>query len=159
MSDFDDLLHEVAALRRELSEVRIAQRNTIRTGTVEERDAQKGYRLNWGKDDQGKTILSPWYPHPESGGGAKTSFPLTKGQIVTAINPNGDFRQGFLVRGGFSDQNPSPSQNLAENVFTFGNVRIEVADGKLKITVGGSEFEISASAIRQKAAALRWEKG
>lgn len=159
MSDFEDLLHEVAAMRRELSELRIAQRNTIRTGTVEERDAQKGYRLNWGKDDQGKTILSPWYPHPESGGGAKTSFPLTKGQIVTAINPGGDFRQGFLMRGGFSDQNPSPSSNLDENVFEFGNVRVEIADGKLKIKVGASEFEMSSGQIRQKTAGIRWEKG
>ena len=58
MSDFDDLLQEVAALRREVSELKFALRNTVRTGTVEERDATKGYRLNLGKDDQGKMNLS-----------------------------------------------------------------------------------------------------
>lgn len=159
MSDLHDLLEVVAELKVQLAETRTLMRNMVRTGTVEERDGSKGYRLNWGKDDQGKTILSPWYPHPESGGGVKTSIPLTKGQIVTAINPGGDSRQGFLVRGGFSDQNPAPSSNLDENVFTFKDVRVEIADGKLKITVGGTEFEISSGKIRQKAAAIELVKG
>lgn len=159
MSDFDELLNVVAGLRREVSELRTTLRNAVRTGTVEERDAKKGYRLNWGKDDQGKTILSPWYPHPESGGGAKTSFPLTKGQIVTAINPNGDVRQGFLVRGGFSDQNPAPSQNLDENVFTFGNVRIEIADGEVKITCGASSMIMKTGSMVIQTPDLEWRQG
>jgi phage baseplate assembly protein gpV len=159
VSDLADLIEVVADLKVALAETRTLVRNMVRTGTVEERDATKGYRLNWGKDDQGKTILSPWYPHPESGGGAKTSFPLTKGQTVTAINPGGDARQGFLVRGGYSDQNPSPSSSLDENVFTFKDVKVEAADGKLKLTVGGTAIELGAGKISLKSAAIEMVKG
>lgn len=159
MTDFDELLQEVVALRVELSETRTAMRNMVRTGTVAQRDPEKGYRLDWGKDDKGETILSPWYPHPESGGAAKSWMPLSEGQIVTAINPGGDFRQGFLVRGGFSDQNPRPAFELTQNGFTFGDVRVEVADGSLKITVGGSVFEMTTGVMSLKAAAIKWIKG
>lgn len=159
MSDFDELLQEVVALRLELSEAKTAMRNMVRTGTVAKRDAEKGYRLDWGKDDKGETILSPWYPHPEAGGAAKSWFPLSEGQIVTAINPGGDFRQGFLVRGGFGGQNERPSFELTQNGFTFGGVRIEIADSSLKITIGSSVLEITASAMSFKAAALKWIKG
>jgi phage baseplate assembly protein gpV len=159
VTDFEELLAEVVALRAELSETRTAMRNMVRTGTVEKRDADKGYRLNWGKDDKGATIMSPWYPHPESGGAAKTWLPLSEGQIVTAINPGGDFRQGFLVRGGFSDQNPKPGFELTQNGFTFGNVRVEIADGSLKLSIGGSTIEITAAAMSFKAAAIKWIKG
>jgi len=38
---------------------------------------------------------------------------------MTAINPAGDSRQGFLVRGGFCDQFPQPSQSTDENVLTL----------------------------------------
>lgn len=159
MSDLDELLQEVVALRIELSEAKTAMRNMVRTGTVAKRDAEKGYRLDWGKDDKGETILSPWYPHPEAGGAAKSWFPLSEGQIVTAINPGGDFRQGFLVRGGFGGQNERPSFELTQNGFTFGGVRIEIADNSLKIAIGSSVLEITAGAMSFKAAALKWIKG
>jgi phage baseplate assembly protein gpV len=119
MTDFDELLKVVMGLKRELAEVRHVQANQIKTATVEEVDGTKGYRLKLGEDGEGKPILSPWYPHPEAGGKKhKTWKPLTKGEIVTSIHPSGDARQGFLIRGGFSDQEgfKQPSQNLDEIV-------------------------------------------
>lgn len=119
MSDFDDLLRLVLKQNHRIAELEYKLANFAQLGPVEETDAKKGYRLNLGKDNQGKTVLSPWYPHPEAGGKKhKTWKPLTKGEIMMAINPSGDPRQGFLIRAGFSDQKgfKQPSENLDEVV-------------------------------------------
>lgn len=49
------------------------------------------------------------------------------------INPNGDPRQGLLLRGGFSDANQPPSNDLLENVFRAFGVDATVKDGRLTI--------------------------
>ena len=149
-----DLIH---ANSRQIETVKHMLAGLVRTGTVSDLDQQKGYRLDWGDDGEGGRWKSPWYPHPESGGDAKTWVPLSKGQTVTSINPTGDPRQGFLIRGGFSDGNPQPSQNLQENVFAFGNVRIEVVAGGVKVTAGGTVFEISTSGIKSTAADYQFD--
>lgn len=152
------LLDLVLKLQRELAETKAMLRNVVRTGTVAVADAQKGYRIDWGRDEDGNRVLSPWYPHPESGGRSKSWVPLSEGQIVTAVNPGGDPRQGFLVRGGFSDQNPQPSASLAENVFTDGDLRIEAASGRFKMTVGSSVIELSPGEIKLAAALITVSK-
>lgn len=148
MNDFSDLLDVVLGLKRELAEAKTMIRNMVRTGTVEERDAKKGYRVNWGNDDEGKPILSPWMPHPEAGGMDKSWNPLAKGEIVTSINPGGDPRQGFLVRGGFGGQFAQPSENLDESVRELqgGKVR-EVAskDGDLTVTLKSETIKASGT--------------
>jgi len=93
-------------------------------------DAEKGYRLRLGGTDA-EPHLSPFYPHPETG---KTSVPLKKGQIVGVINPSGDPRQGLVFRGGYSDANPSPNQDMDANVFDDAGVRLKIKDGALVIT-------------------------
>lgn len=120
MSDFDDLMKVVVRLRAELAEVRHRQATMFRVGTVEQSDAKKGYQIKFGEDG-GKAIPSPWYPHPEEGGTRKTWRPMPKGQIVYVIAPDGDHRQGLIIpKGGFSDQNKQPSENMDEHVEEFG---------------------------------------
>lgn len=122
MSDFDELIRWVQALSHELQEVKHVQANTVRVGTISKADAQKGYQINFGNDAEGKPIPSPWFPHPEQGGTHKTWQPMPEGQIVYAICPGGDPRQGFIVpKGGFSDQNKPPSESLEEHVETYGD--------------------------------------
>ncbi|KAB1069257.1 phage baseplate assembly protein V [Methylobacterium planeticum] len=121
MSDFDDLLREVIRLGQRLAEVEHKNANMLRVGTVEQVDGKKGYQVKFAEED-GKAVPSPWFPHPEEGGTAKSWKPMPKGQIVFAICPDGDPRQGFLVpKGGFSDQNKAPSENLEEHVETYGD--------------------------------------
>lgn len=116
-------------LKADVEALKSAFGSALRVGAVEQVDAQKGFRISWGKDGDGNAFLSPWYPHPESGGATSTWAPLSKGQVVGVINPDGDPRQGILLRGGFSDQNPPPSQSLGENRFSFGGVTITIAEG------------------------------
>jgi len=141
------LVTEIVGLKADLEMLKTAFGNGAKVGPVEEVDAAKGFRLKLGDGPDGP-FLSPWYPHPESGGATKTWAPLSKGQIVGVINPGGDPRQGVVFRAGFSDQNPAPSQDLAANVFSFGGVTITVADGKLTIE---GDVQINGSSLRHNA--------
>jgi len=126
VSDFDDLLRAHIRLRHTVEELRHQASNMLRVGTIKETDGQKGYQVEFGKDDDGMPLPSAWFPHPEQGGAFKTWRPLTKEQIVYVVAPGGDQRQAFIIpRGGFSDQNPQPSEKLDENVDTYGKVRRE----------------------------------
>jgi len=133
----------IIALKIDLEMLKTAFGNSLKVGPVEMIDAQKGYRLRLGGSDE-KPFLSPWYPHPETG---KTSVPLKKGQIVGVINPSGDPRQGILIRGGYSNAHPSPSTDVNANVFEDAGVRVEVADGALKVTAGGVTMTISSAGV------------
>ncbi len=142
---------EVAALRQQVEELRSTIANMVRVGPVAEVDAQKGYRLKLGEDSGGEPYLSPWLPHPETG---KTSVPLKKGQIVGQISPNGDARQGFVLRGGYGGDHKTPNTNMDANVFEDAGVRIEIADGALTITAGGSTVTISGAGIKMTASRI-----
>jgi hypothetical protein len=122
-----DGMNELFALRADIEFLKTAFGNSIKVGPVEVMDAAKGYRLKLGDGPDGP-FLSPWYPHPETG---KTSVPLKKGQIVGVVNPTGDPRQGLLIRGGYSDANASPNNDLEANVFADAGVRMVVRDGGL----------------------------
>ncbi|MCJ2080747.1 hypothetical protein [Methylobacterium sp. J-090] len=137
MSDFDDLLRAHIKLQHTVEELRHQASSMMRVGTVKEVDGKKGYQVDLGNDDDGKPLPSAWHPHPEQGGAFKTWRPLTKGQIVYVIAPGGDQRQAFIVpKGGFSDENPQPSEKLDENVETYGKVRTTWTEDSTKKEVG-----------------------
>jgi len=131
-------------LKADIELVRSAQANMVKVGPVAMMDPVKGYRLKLGEGADGQPYLSPWYPHPETG---KTSVPLKIGQVVGVVNPNGDPRQGFLLRGGYSDENGSPNDDMAANVFEDAGVRVAIASGKLVVSIGNTTHTISGSGI------------
>ena len=136
---------QLAELRQQVEEMRTALANVVRVGTVEEVDATKGYRLKFGDGPDGKPYLSPFLPHPETG---KTSVPLKKGQIVGHVSPNGDPRQGFLLRAGYGGDHQSPNADMDANVFDDAGVRVEISSGALRITAGGVTVEISGGGLK-----------
>lgn len=122
--DFRDLLRLVMQQQHTIAELHHRAENTFRWGVVEEVDAEKGYGITFGMDADGKPLPSDWIPHPEQGGAFKSWRPSSKGQIVGVLCPNGDQRQAIMFpKGGFSDDNPPPSDKLDENVETYGKVR------------------------------------
>lgn len=131
----------LVGMKADIEMLKTAFGNSLKIGPVEKIDAEKGYRLRLGGTDD-DPYLSPWYPHPETG---KTSVPLKKGQIVGVMNPSGDPRQGLVFRGGYSDDNPSPNDNMDANVFEDAGVRIEVKDGQLILTIGGVTWTFSGN--------------
>lgn len=136
---------DVADLRAEVEALRTLVSNMIRVGPVEQIDAEKGYRLKLGQGADGEPYLSPWLPHPETG---KTSVPLKKGQIVGFLSPTGDPQQGFMTRGGYSDEHQSPNTDMQANVFEDAGVRVVIVSGKLIVTIGGATLTISAEGLR-----------
>lgn len=141
------LVTEIVGIKSDVEMLKTAFGNSAKVGPVEEVDAKKGFRLKLGDGPDGP-YLSPWYPHPESGGATKTWAPLSKGQIVGVMNPGGDPRQGVVFRAGFSDQNPAPSEDLAANVFSFGGVTLTASAGKLTID---ADVQINGSSLKHHA--------
>ncbi len=119
-------------MKVDLAMLKSAFGNGIKVGPVEEIDAQKGYRLKLGEGPDGP-YLSPWYPHPESGGQSSSWMPLSKGQKVGLITVAGDPRQGILLRGGFAGDNAPPSDDLAANVLKAFGITATMKDGTVTL--------------------------
>lgn len=145
------MIAELVGMKADLEMLKTAFGNALKIGPVEVIDADKGYRLRLGGSDE-DPHLSPFYPHPETG---KSSVPLKKGQIVGVINPSGDPRQGLVFRGGYSDANPSPNDDMDANVFDDAGVRLSIAGGVLRIeadaafevVIGGTTHRITSAGI------------
>lgn len=123
------MISEIIAQRADIEQLKSLFGRALRVGPVAVVDPEKGFRIKLGDGPDGQPYLSPFYPHPESGGVTSTWAPLSEGQIVGLINPGGDPRRGVLLRGGFSDANPPPSQSLDENKLQFGGVTITIGKG------------------------------
>ncbi|MCB1462136.1 MAG: phage baseplate assembly protein V [Nitratireductor sp.] len=123
----------VVGMKTDLEMLKTSFGNAIKVGPIEEIDPKKGYRIKLADTKDGP-YLSPWYPHPESGGQTKSWVPLSKGQIVAVMHPSGDPRQGVLMRAGFSDEkNPAPSDDMSANVLEGLGIKITVKDGTLTL--------------------------
>lgn len=149
------MFEAIIGMKVDVEMLKTAFGNSLKVGPVEQVDAKKGYRLKLGEGPDGQPFLSPWYPHPESGGATGTWAPLSKGQIVGVINPGGDPRQGVLIRGGFSGVNPPISESLGENKFQFAGATITVSNGEVTITAGKvtieGDVQINGSSLKHNA--------
>lgn len=128
------MFRDLVAMKIDVEMLKTAFGKSIKVGPIEQIDAKRGYRIKLGEDENGQPFLSPWYPHPESGGDTSTWAPLSRGQIVGMINPTGDPRQGILLRGGFSDSNQPPSNDLLANVLKAFGVTVTIKDGTVHIS-------------------------
>lgn len=141
------MISELLAMRADIERLKSAFGSSLKVGPVAAIDPVKGYRVKLGSNAQGDH-LSPWYPHPESGGQNSSWVPLSVGQVVGVLNPNGDPRQGILVRGGFSGINPPISDDPDAVVFEFGAVKITISGGNAvidapgKVTVNAGEVNL-----------------
>lgn len=146
------MIDQIVQMKEEIAALKAALNQMVQVGIVHERDAQRGYRVNLGPDENGAPYLSPWLPHPEQ---SKTSAPLHLGQAVALLNPAGDPRQGVIVPGGYSGDLVSPNDDMEANVFSDAGVKVSIAAGRLWIEcasgviirVGEMEHTISADGI------------
>ncbi len=67
--------------------------------------------------------------------------------MVGVIAPNGDLRQGLMLRGGYSKDHESPNEDMAANVFEDAGVRISIANGALVIEAGGTTLSFSGDGL------------
>ncbi|XOK12629.1 hypothetical protein ACI6PO_06285 [Agrobacterium tumefaciens] len=141
MREITEILNRIAALEKRLSSM-------VRHGPVAEVNPAEGWvRLNLGEGDKGP-LLSPKIPYAQMAGALKFHAPPSEGQQMTYFAPSGDPRQAVAFPMTWSDANPSPSGSGEENVMTFGSVTIAIKGDSVKITAGGTWFEISAGGIK-----------
>jgi phage baseplate assembly protein gpV len=137
-----ELVSRVAELERRFAGV-------MRHGTVAEVDPERQrVRLDLGPAHGGEgRFLSPWVPYAQFSGALRVHTPPTVGQQLTAMSPTGDFQQAVALPLTHHTGNPSPSTAGDENVVTYGNVRMTLADDLVRVDVGGTLFELTSAKI------------
>jgi phage baseplate assembly protein gpV len=137
-----ELVSRVAELERRFA-------GFLRHGTVAEVDPERQrVRLDLGPaHGAGGRFLSPWVPYAQFSGALRVHTPPTVGQQLTAMSPSGDFQQAVALPLTHHSGNPSPSKAGDENVVTYGNVRMTLADDLVRVDVGGTLFELISAKI------------
>lgn len=146
-----ELWKELAALKKSL------ERSFVE-GTVTDVDPKNARaRIRVGGTDD-KPVLSPWIPYAQQAGALKGHVPVSKGQQMTMIAPGGNWKRAKLLPMTFSDENKSPSDKGDENVWTYGEAKIELRAGEIVVTVpkirlvcGGSTFELTGGGLKMVA--------
>ena len=141
-------------LRADVDNLKRRLNTMARHGVVQQVNAAEGWvRLNLGEGDD-NDLLSPKIPYTQFAGALKVHTPPSVGQTMTMFAPTGDPRQAVALPMTWSDQNESPSDSASENVLTFGEVRVELTEGGLRIEVGGFAMLISGAGLAMAGGAI-----
>lgn len=119
MSAFDELARLIADLERRLEQQDRRINNTIREARVTKVDPDKALAKV-----EAHGLPSAWSPWLERAGKIRTWSPPAADERVLLISPTGEPGQGFILRGGFSDQFTQPSSNPDEDVLKVGDLTI-----------------------------------
>lgn len=107
----------------------------FRPGVVTDFDPDKHlYRQQIGVDENGQPIKSPWRPYSAHAGALKQFVPLSVGQQMLLISPDGDIEQGIGFPFGWSTANPSPSSDGSTLAGSFGGLAWSISGGVLTVT-------------------------
>ena len=142
-------IREIVELVARVTDLERRVAGVMRHGTVTEVDpGRQRMRLDFGPTHGGQgRFLSPWLPYAQFSGALRVHTPPTIGQQFTVMSPTGDFQQAVAVPLTHHAGNPSPSTAGDENVITYGNVRMTLADDLVRIVVGGSILKMTAAEI------------
>jgi hypothetical protein len=143
----DGFEHVVARLAGRMAELERRVENMQRHGTVAEVDAATSrVRLVIGGTEE-EPMLSPWVRPAQMAGALKVHALPSVGQTMTLFSPGGEMAAGVAVPFTWSNDNAAPSESAAENVLTFGSVRVELTADGLKITAGGTVLDITGDGV------------
>ena len=143
-------IREIVELVARVTDLERRIAGVMRHGTVAVVDpGRQRMRLDFGPTHGGQgRFLSPWLPYAQFSGALRVHTPPTIGQQFTVMSPTGDFQQAVAVPLTHHAGNPIPSTAGDENVITYGNVRMTLADDLVRIVVGGSTLEITSEEIK-----------
>ncbi|MGL5447442.1 MAG: phage baseplate protein [Rhabdaerophilum sp.] len=149
-ADFELIAEEFRDLRRINARIERKLASVAMIGKVIERHGDK-VRLEFDQKDAatGKPFRSPLARIGASSGsgsnGHKERNRPAIGETMLLISPNGEI--GAHSRAypyGPTDDNPEPSgDDEFDRVFEHGNARIAIMNGKIRVTVGESGFELT----------------
>ena len=120
----DNILFELADLKR-----RVGQQ--VRMGTVEEVHGDK-IRVNWGKNPEGKPVLSPWISSHGHNGGARERRFFKKGQNVMIGAVDSDYSKAFVLSHGPNQNHKKPdhANKSGQDEETYQQEDLRVSKGK-----------------------------
>jgi phage baseplate assembly protein gpV len=142
-------IREIVELVARVTDLERRVAGVMRHGTVAEVDpGRQRIRLDFGPAHGAEgRFLSPWVPYAQFSGELRVHTPPTVGQQFTVMSPTGDFQQAVAVPLTHHAGNPSPSTAGDENVVTYGNVRMTLADDLVDVDVGGSLLRMTSAEI------------
>lgn len=142
-------IREIVELVARVTDLERRVAGVMRHGKVAEVDpGRQRMRLDFGPTHGGQgRFLSPWLPYAQFSGALRVHTPPTVGQQFAVMSPSGDFQQAVAVPLTHHAGNPSPSTAGDENVITYGNVRMTLADDLVHVDVGGSLLKMTAAEI------------
>ena len=125
---------ELSAMHNDL---RDRHERMFRPGVVTDYDASKHlYRQQIGIDENSQPIKSPWRPYGQHAGTLNQHIPLSIGQQMLMISPDGDLEQGIGFPFGWSNANPAPSSDAKTIAGSFGGVSWTITGGVVAVTGG-----------------------
>lgn len=142
-------IRELVELAARIAELERRFSGMMRHGTVAEVDTEAHrIRLDFGPaHGTSGRFLSPWIPYAQFSGALRVHTPPTVGQQFTAMSPNGDFQQAVAVPLTHSNANPSPSTAADQNVVSFGDVTLTLAEDSLEVAVGSVRFKVDGTNV------------
>ncbi|MEN5275762.1 hypothetical protein ABE527_02315 [Brucella sp. TWI432] len=157
---FDKLVERLETIESVVRRNAVRQNNIFREGVVKEVDFEKGTAIV-----EAHGVESPPTSWSEQAGDINEWTPLSVGQRVMLVSPDGELSKSFVIRGGFTDSTPQPHNKGAEKRTSIGDAVItqsaqgfvlEVGPSKLSFTaegllveVGGVSYLISAAGSTQ----------
>ena len=167
----DDPAAHIAKLYEEIAHLRGIVERMHRPGPVTDVDysdaTKPRVRIQIGTDAEGQPVKGPWQPVASHAGARTIHAPVSVGQTMMLLSPDGNFENGLHVPFGFSQPTPSPSTDKdthvdqlgkTKNTLTDGtwkqeveNASIAMTKGQIVITAGGSTWTITDGKIVEKA--------
>ena len=130
-SDVHAFIETIRRLERRVVELEGRIENIVREGKVREVDYEKGrVKVDIDADDKQPTRWMPWQQRAGGEDGVNDWNPPQEGERVTILSPGGRPERGMAMQGGWTDDNPAPSQKGGERVIT--------AKGNIVIRAGGT---------------------
>ncbi|KAB2666003.1 hypothetical protein F9K91_07690 [Brucella tritici] len=141
---FDKLIERLESMENVVRRMSVRQNNMFREGVVKEVDYENGTAIVTAHG-----IDSPPTSWSEQAGDINEWTPLSVGQRVMLVSPDGELSKSFIIKGGFTDDTPQPHSKGAEKRVVIGGATItHTADG-LFIEVGGTTFKFTGEGFIQ----------
>ena len=131
------MANELSRLIQDVAEMQRRTAGGVHQGTVDEVKGDK-IRVAWGKDPDGKPVLSPWLDTSNHRGGARERRFYKKGQNVTIDTVNGEMDESATVSADAPNEKfkaPDHAEEAGEDAETYQL-------GELHTTKKGDTYEI-----------------
>ncbi len=149
MSDHVDL--HIAALYERIAHLAGIVERTHRPGKVTDVDysdaTKPRIRISIGKNADGEDVKGPWIPVVSHAGARTIHAPVSVGQTMLQLAPDGNFENAVAMHYGFSSKTQSPSTDKDTHVDQLGKTKNTLTDGTWKQEAGSASISMSDGKI------------